>query len=647
MEDTKTVVKSIDEYITPITYEIINSLTNKIESMLNIHKVVSQDDNSVFVLPDGIKYNNQIPINTDIDSIGNDRNLIFDAKHFYYTDEEIKNHLLNENKFNTLFNKTKERGTLILLIDYNNLKYIRDNLKPIVESGYNLLMKLHVINKYPFLAVLSIQKFKSKADFENVKILVHELYDNNTMTKPLTVTLSNLYKTMKYMNEMFQYQGFLRELHPGSILKINVKETFWSDNVDYTLTVIDSENQELIHKSECKAVIVSRSYSKDFLYISREGNLQLCERVDAARLILIRSNAFNSDDIDTIKEKLSNYIVMFKFTTCNNDNIPILLLSNPRSEEYEICRENGLVIKDVVENENKDTFRQLVFLDNPNEVQSEVKLILTSKNKVKSDSNYIGLPTIDKYLQKNLRSCLDDDFVCSYYIKCILSGVFFNKIDISKENANVLVLGAGIGTVNHFINKLFNGKANFTSVEISKNVVELGSKYFGFKNDSPNNTWIYSDANAYVKKEAQSGISNKYDMVVIDINNIDGKDGISPPPIFFDPETLNAIKVLMKDTGIYIINLMTRSFSAYSYALKQLESVFDLVFMVENNEDLNKIHYCFKTKLTNEEYVILYQNNYDNLSVNGNISIIENDYKKILSKVTDINDLKKEINSKI
>jgi hypothetical protein len=102
----------------------------------------------------------------------------------------------------------------------------------------------------------------------------------------------------------------------------------------------------------------------------------------------------------------------------------------------------------------------------------------------------------------------------------------------------------------------------------------------------------------------------------------------------------------MKDNGVYIINLMTRSFSSYSYALKQLESIFDLILMVENNEDLNKIHYCFKTKLTNEDYVKLYQINYDNLSVNGNISIIENDHKKILSKVTDINELKQEINSK-
>ncbi len=92
---------------------------------------------------------------------------------------------------------------------------------------------------------------------------------------------------------------------------------------------------------------------------------------------------------------------------------------------------------------------------------------------------------------------------------------------------------------------------------------------------------------------------------------------------------------------------MTRSFSAYSQALKQLESVFDLVFLVENNEDLNKIHYCFKTKLTNEEYIKLYQINYDNLSVNGNISVIENDYKKILSKVSDIGELKHELNSKI
>lgn len=92
---------------------------------------------------------------------------------------------------------------------------------------------------------------------------------------------------------------------------------------------------------------------------------------------------------------------------------------------------------------------------------------------------------------------------------------------------------------------------------------------------------------------------------------------------------------------------MSRSFSAYYNTLQKLESFFDLVFMVENNEDLNKIHFCFKTRLTNQDYLKIYQKNFDNFSENGDLSIIEGDYKKILSKVVDVKDMKEELKHKI
>jgi hypothetical protein len=92
---------------------------------------------------------------------------------------------------------------------------------------------------------------------------------------------------------------------------------------------------------------------------------------------------------------------------------------------------------------------------------------------------------------------------------------------------------------------------------------------------------------------------------------------------------------------------MSRSFSKYMNALSKLENNFSLVFAVENNEDLNKIHFCFKKKLTNEEYIKIYHQNLENFEQNADISIIENDYKKILSKVSDINDIKQELKTKI
>jgi hypothetical protein len=92
---------------------------------------------------------------------------------------------------------------------------------------------------------------------------------------------------------------------------------------------------------------------------------------------------------------------------------------------------------------------------------------------------------------------------------------------------------------------------------------------------------------------------------------------------------------------------MARSFSYYNNALTTLDNNFDLIFVVDNNEDLNKIHYCFKQKLTNQEYLALYDVNYAKYSSVADLSLIENDYKKILARLTDINDLRAELKTKL
>jgi hypothetical protein len=104
---------------------------------------------------------------------------------------------------------------------------------------------------------------------------------------------------------------------------------------------------------------------------------------------------------------------------------------------------------------------------------------------------------------------------------------------------------------------------------------------------------------------------------------------------------------MLKETGIYIINLMARNFRLYRNALTSLEKVFELIFLVENNEDLNKIHYCFKKKFDNKYYLANYQINFDKYSQTADLKIIQNDYKKVLSRVSDINDFKMEINKNI
>jgi hypothetical protein len=345
------------------------------------------------------------------------------------------------------------------------------------------------------------------------------------------------------MYEMYQYQGYLAEQRPGLVFKINVKENFWSDNIDFTLTIVDSEEAELQEKKTCVAIIVTKAYANDFIYLTKEGNMALCQQVKASRIILIRPNAFNFDSINVIKDKLSHYIIMFKFKNCLNESIPIMQFSDSSNESYNIYETNQFLIRDIVENEKKETFRQLIFHNAPNEVQSEIKLILTLKNKAKSDKEtYTILPTIDRYKEKNFVSCLDKTFICSFYIKCLLSSAFFlDSENFPGRNFEFLIMGAGIGSVNHYFDLFFKSKVHITSVEIDSSMPEIGQNYFGFQNlEKPNYKWVYGDAIDFLLHNK----NQKFDMIVSDINNTNPHDGISPPPLFFDNQILEAIKVL-------------------------------------------------------------------------------------------------------
>jgi hypothetical protein len=142
-------------------------------------------------------------------------------------------------------------------------------------------------------------------------------------------------------------------LTPGNVVKISVRENFWSDNVDYTITVVDSNDPELTKRKACVAIIVAKSYANDFIYLTLEGNMQLCQQVQAARIILIRPNSFNNATVNQIQDRISHYISLFRNGDSSNSQTPVMLMSDNKNESYEVYRENSFLVRDIIENEKK------------------------------------------------------------------------------------------------------------------------------------------------------------------------------------------------------------------------------------------------------------------------------------------------------
>ena len=646
----------IDNYLHPLTPSSVAALEPKLECIFSTMKnKLEQSKPSLFIKPSEFSlskddYKQFFNFATELNK--EQYNIIIDCLNFIHyvkNEEELKElkdvRTLNQEYLNSLFNAVKDKGTLVLLLDFQYAKQVTEALKKTLGDKYmtKLFIKLYVIEKLPLLCVLSIQKMsvaKEAINIDNEKLLLYEIYEDLTITKPESYTMNTIPKSLTYMYEMYQYQGYLSELHPGVSLPIKIKENFYSDNIECTFTIADSNEPELMAKKNCVAIIVSKNYSNDFIYLTVEGNLALCRQVQASRIILIRPAPFNFDSTHEIKNKMSSYILLFKFRDCVNESIPVMLMSDENNESYEIMRNEDVIVRDIVENEKKETFRQLIFTTSPTEVQSEIKLRLTSKAKIKNskDIKYITLPTAEKFSSKNLVSCFDDEFLSMFYIKTLLSGILFLNIETyPKEPLKILVLGAGIGTINYFFDKILKSNVQIDAVELSKKITKIGKDYFGmnnYDNEKKNIKWHFEDAHKYILNEKKE---NYYDMIIMDINNTNHVEGISPPPCFFEENVLKNIHTALKPTGMYIVNLMARSYKNYLGAFDVLEKTFPLLFMVENNEDLNKIHFCFKTKMTNDQYLDLYKVNLLKLTTGdcADITLIKEDYKRILKRIAD------------
>ena len=656
----KSPIPHIENYIHPINAENLESIQEFLGLVLkNYEKKLEQSKEHNLI----IKNKNVEIKNKEISSLFNAKESIsdiaenekyesiFDCINFYHyiTDnsEKIEKKEIDINILDKLYNKhLSEKGVLLLLCDYQFLCQLCEKFKKLLGDKYSIkiFIKVYLINKLPFMGVFSIQKLytaKEPYDIENEKMLSYELNkieDKYTFSKPISYTFGQLAKSITYINEIYQYQAYLYKLHPGSIIPIKIKESLYSDDIDFTISVCDSNDENLIKLNKCAAIIISKNFANEFITLTAEGNMSLCKQCNVSRLLLIRPAPFNFDPINIIKEKISAYILIFKFGSCVDESIPIMLMNEDPKDMLTVFQNETFFIRDVQESDKN--LRQLIFVSNPYQIQCEIKTVLTSKTRLKNEpNNFIPIKTLEKYSQKNLVQCLDDSFISMFYIQALLCGIFFIDLNnFPKEKIKILVLGAGIGTINYYFNKILNSNVCIDAVELDKKVAEIGMEYFGINNytkeKNPNIKWYFKDAKKFIEEK---NVKEYYDLIVMDINNTNSKEGISPPPVFFEDNIVSKIHDMLKEGGIYIIDLLARSYQGYKNAFNKIESKFPHILYIDNNEDLNKIHLCFKKKRKKIENLELYANGLKKLKDPefGNIKDIEASANQFISKFVD------------
>lgn len=172
--------------------------------------------------------------NDEVQSILNEKSnvsSILDFVTFYHkidANSETFSSLFDSETFEKEFNALKNIGNMTIMIDFQYIQLLRDELNKIHQKNENLnfLVKVVVFSKIPFVSLVYIQKFEGKTatNFDNIKIHLHEIYDDLTITKPIELLLKNLSKATEYMYEMFQYQEYLKTVKNYYLITFLVKQ---------------------------------------------------------------------------------------------------------------------------------------------------------------------------------------------------------------------------------------------------------------------------------------------------------------------------------------------------------------------------------------------------------------------------------------
>ena len=230
----KSPIPQIENYIHPIKIDTLQTIEELIElTLTNYTKKLEQSKDANIILK-----RKMIEIkNKEISSLFKEKESlseindneqyesIFDCVNFYHfseNDEKIEKKEIDKNILDKLFNKNlSPKGTLLLLCDYQYLTQLCQSFKSLLGEKYStkLFIKLYIIYKLPFMSIISIQKLypaKEPYDISNEKMLSYELNKAEkeySFSKPLSYTFAQLSKSVTYMYQIYQYQGYFYNLH--------------------------------------------------------------------------------------------------------------------------------------------------------------------------------------------------------------------------------------------------------------------------------------------------------------------------------------------------------------------------------------------------------------------------------------------------
>lgn len=411
-------------------------------------------------------------------------------------------------------------------------------------------------------------------------------------------------------------KGNLQELQEGRRCQLilgSQGESLYS----YKTVLMDAHQNVGSFSYNCGVFIVPKTRAREWLFSSEDGQWQIVESSKAARLIMVFLDSSHSNaKMDSIQKDLSPLIEsLAPAKDYGNYQIPFMMANDGLKQRKVVYQATSkitgpmfvedVVYENVADGNNSDPipsenkmFRRLVFERNSGLVQSEALLILDPKSDfVEPDRRSTSLSSSSRKKGNRKRRAkfsykIDHSSIASSYHSGIISG--FSLVASALQNAvslqervRVIVVGLGAGLFPMFLHTSLPF-LDIEVVELDPVVLELAKDYFGFKEDVGLKVHI-GDGIKFIQN-ANEDDDHHLKIILIDADSSDPRSGLACPPADFVEEYfLSSVKDFLSARGLFVINLVSRSNSIRQGIISRLKSVFDRLFCLELEEDVNVV----------------------------------------------------------
>lgn len=365
-------------------------------------------------------------------------------------------------------------------------------------------------------------------------------------------------------------------------------DLFVEDNAipRYSLFVVDRRSSNSSKKFA--VFIVPQGRETEWLFGSMSGQQQLAENAAYERLIIVHLNRNHQyDGLDAVKAELSTKIMELAPPGLNQKSVvPFLSIGDNLGERWVIYKGasvlSGDFIVEDVKGDDHQMFRRLIFLNNPNVIQSEAKLIpekscstrKSRKNKKKKwvvDFSYLG---------------------CQHHVYMIASQVFLSNFGFrpgSNAITKCLIIGLGGGGLPSFMHQTFPALL-LDVVEIDSSIFDLAKECFGFCPDNRLKVFI-NDGLRHIDNVHEA----TYDIIMLDVDSKDTSIGMScPPKDFVESDVLIKFKNILIDKGVFVLNLVCRDDALRHKVLDLVSQTFTCSYSYKIKDEVNEIVYGLK-----------------------------------------------------